>query len=343
MVVGVNSFGHLLRLTTFGESHGPAVGAVVDGCPAGIPLAVERIQAALDRRRPGQSDLTTARNEGDRVEILSGVFEGKTLGTPIAALVRNVDARSADYERLKREDRPGHADAAWRAKFQHRDPRGGGRTSARETVGRVIGGAIAEAWLAVHAPATAITAYVGQVGPLRAPRPSPSLRRHDVDAHPSRCPDAATAAKIEALLLEAKARGDSYGGAVDLIVDAPPPSLGEPVFDKLKARLCSALASIGAVTGVIWGPYDDLTALEQPGSRFHQDPRAYGGIQGGISTGQPIELRVLFKPPATLGAHALSGRHDPCVLPRAVPIVEAMAALVLADLSLESLARPHRE
>jgi chorismate synthase len=346
----MNTFGELFRVTTFGESHGPAVGAVVDGCPAGVPLRRDRLQAALDRRRPGQSALSTARQEPDQVEILSGVYEDKTLGTPIAGLVRNVDARPADYARLAHEDRPGHADRVWRERFRHRDPRGGGRTSARETVGRVLGGAVAEALLARDLPQVRTVAWVAQVGALIAPLPAEpfALARAAVDAHATRCPDAATAAAIEAQIAAARAAGDSLGGAVLARVDGLPTGLGEPVFGKLKARLADALAGIGAVAGVTFGPPDLEQRVRQPGSQFHAPSGGgtpaivYGGIQGGLSNGEPLLVRVLFKPPATLARHAQEGRHDPCVLPRAVPIVEAMIALVLADLWLLHCARPHR-
>ncbi len=344
----MNTFGELFRVTTFGESHGPALGALIDGCPAGVPLTREQVQRSLDRRRPGQSAVTTARAEGDVVELLSGVYEGKTLGTPIAAMVRNVDQRSQDYAQLAKEDRPGHADRVWRERFVHRDPRGGGRTSGRETLSRVIGGAVAEALLAREAPALATVGWVSQVGPLVLPLPSAAVTRAQVDAHPTRCPDAALAAQMEALILDAKGKGDSLGGAVTIRVEGLPVGLGEPVFGKLKSLLAHAVTSIGAVTGVVWGP-DDLEArLKLPGTQFHAvraDGRpsdAYGGIQGGLSNGEPLVLRVLFKPPATLTEHAKAGRHDPCILPRAVPVVESMVSMVLADLWLLQLARPHR-
>ena len=342
----MNTFGELFRLTTFGESHGPAMGALIDGCPAGVALSAAQVQTALDRRRPGQSAITTARAEADQVELLSGVYEGKTLGTPIAAVVRNQDARSQDYSALAREDRPGHADAVWRARFQHRDPRGGGRTSGRETLSRVIGGAVAEALLARELPAVRTVAWVAQVGPLAVTAPA-QLTRAQVDAHPTRCPGP-EATEIERLILAAKEQGDSLGGAIAVRIEGLPVGLGEPVFGKLKARLADAVAGIGAVTGVTWGGDEVLARLREPGSRFHA-PRAdgvpsevYGGIQGGLSNGAPLSLRVYFKPPATLAAHATRGRHDPCILPRAVPVVEAMVSLVLADLHLLWLARPHR-
>lgn len=344
----MNTFGALFRVTTFGESHGPALGAVVDGCPAGVGLTTELVQAALDRRRPGQSAVTTARAEADRVELLSGVYEGKTLGTPIAAIVRNTDARSGDYAKLAKEDRPGHADRVWRERFRHRDARGGGRTSARETLSRVIGGAIAEALLARELPGLRTVGWVSQVGPLVLPLPEAAVTRAQVDAFTTRCPDAALSAQMEALILDAKSAGDSLGGAVTVRVEGLPVGVGEPVFGKLKSRLADALAGINAVTGVVWGPEDLEARLASPGSKFHAtraDGRpsdVYGGIQGGLSNGEPLVLRVLFKPTSTLTEHAKAGRHDPCVLPRAVPIVEAMVSMVLADSWLHVLARPHR-
>lgn len=338
----MNTFGRLFRVTTFGESHGPGVGAVVDGCPAGVPLDTARVQAALDRRRPGQSSLTSPRQEPDRVELLSGVYEGFTLGTPILGLVRTVDARPQDYARLATEDRPGHADRVWRERYHHRDPRGGGRTSGRETVGRVLGGAVAEALLARERPELSVVAWVARAAALEAPPPPDGLTRAQVDAHPMRCPDATSAQAMAAQVEAARAAGDSLGGAVDVRVTGLPVGLGEPVFGKLKAELAHAVASIGAVTGVTWGPRDPAAALAEPGSRYHARPDAWGGVQGGLSNGAPLELRVWFKPPATLGAHARGGRHDPCILPRAVPVVEAMVALALADAWLHALAYPHR-
>ena len=338
----MNTFGTLFRLTTFGESHGPALGAVVDGCPAGVPLTVEMLQSALDRRRPGQSALTTARTEADRVDLLSGVFEDKTLGTPIAALVRNQDARPGDYEPLRTLDRPGHADAAWRARFHHRDHRGGGRTSARETLSRVIGGAVAEALLGRELPAVRVVGWVSQVGAVRAGHPGEGLTRAQVDAHPTRCPDAAAAARMQADILAAKEAGDSLGGTVDVRIEGLPVGLGEPVFGKLKAQLASAVGSVNAVSGVTWGAPDFVDSVALPGSAFHARRDVYGGIQGGLSSGEPVLLRAWFKPVSTLGAHAKGGRHDACVLPRAVPVLEAMASLVLADAWLHLLAAPHR-
>jgi chorismate synthase len=338
----VNTFGTLFQVMTFGESHGVALGAVIDGCPAGVPLTREVIQHALDRRRPGQSAITTARQEADQVEILSGVYEDKTLGTPIAAIVRNTNQRSQDYEQLKSADRPGHADRVWRERFKHRDHRGGGRTSGRETLSRVIGGTVAEALLAREVPGLSVVGWVSQVADLSIAPPAAGLTRTHVDAHGTRCPEKDTADAMSARILAAKEAGDSLGGTIDVRVDGLPTGLGEPVFGKLKATLAAAIGSVGAVTGVTWGPPDLLEQLRQPGTAFHDKPDAYGGIQGGLSNGQPILLRAYFKPPATLKDHAKQGRHDPCILPRAVPVLEAMVSLVLADAWLLHLARPHR-
>ncbi|HSP77023.1 MAG TPA: chorismate synthase [Myxococcaceae bacterium] len=337
----MNTLGTLFRLTTFGESHGPALGSIIDGCPSGIPLERELIQAALDRRRPGQSSITTARSEADQVEILSGVFEGKTLGTPIAAIVRNTNQRSEDYDRLKYVDRPGHADAVWRERFKHRDHRGGGRTSGRETLCRVIGGAVAEAYLASALPSVRTVAWVAQVGNLVSAVPEPGLTREQVDAHPTRCPDPVVREEMSRRILAAKEAGDSLGGSIDVRVEGLPVGLGEPIFGKLKALLAQALGSVGAVTGVVWGPPDLLSRIELTGSVFHSQKDTYGGIQGGLTNGEPVYLRVFFKPPATLAEHAKGGRHDPCIMPRAVPVLEAMVSLVLADLALQMNARPH--
>ncbi|WP_257458834.1 chorismate synthase [Archangium lipolyticum] len=337
----MNTLGTLFRITTFGESHGPALGTVIDGCPAGVPLEREFIQAALDRRRPGQSTITTARAEPDQVEILSGVFEGKTLGTPLAAIVRNTNQRSGDYDKLKTEDRPGHADAVWRERFKHRDHRGGGRTSGRETLCRVIGGAVAEAYLAQAFPSIRTVAWVSQVGNLVSVVPEPGLTRAMVDAHPTRCPDPVAREEMSRRILAAKEAGDSLGGSIDVRVDGLPVGLGEPIFGKIKALLAHALGSVGAVTGVVWGPPDLLARIEQPGSVFHSQKDTYGGIQGGLANGEPLALRVFFKPPATLADHAKGGRHDPCIMPRAVPVLEAMVSVVLADLILQLNARPH--
>lgn len=342
----MNTFGTLFRLTTFGESHGPAMGAVIDGCPSGVALTTAFVQGFLNRRRPGQSALVTPRNEADQVELLSGVYQDRTLGTPIGAIVRNENQRSQDYATLEREDRPGHADTVWRERFGHRDPRGGGRTSGRETLCRVIGGAVAEALLARDLPNLRVVAWTSQVASVKSGPVQPT--RAQVDAHPTRCPLPDAAAEMEKLILDAKAKGDSLGGTIDVRVDGLPVGFGEPVFGKLKATLAAALGSIGAVTGVTWGLPGGLQDLERTGLDFHAAGEGgpsdvYGGIQGGLSNGEPLVARVYFKPPATLAQHAKSGRHDPCILPRAVPVVEAMTSLVLADAYLLHLARPHGE
>lgn len=329
-----NSFGSVFVLTTFGESHGPALGAVVDGCPAGLPLREDDLRRALARRRPGHGDLVSPRHEADDPEILSGVLDGITLGTPIAVLVRNTDARSADYDPA--ELRPGHADRPWRDKYGIRDHRGGGRSSGRETLGRVIGGAIARILLP---PEVTIHAFTRQIGPLCATSVPDTLTEALIDAHPVRCPDPTVREDMAALVAEHAAHGDSLGGVAELWIDNVPSGLGEPVFHKSHAALTAALMSVGAVRGVSLG--DAAQDILLPGSRFHEEaPDLTGlalrshGIQGGLTTGQRIVLRVFVKPPSTLGAAALRGRHDACILPRVLPVLEAMAALVLADLLL---------
>jgi chorismate synthase len=335
-----NTFGNFLTLTTFGESHGVALGAIIDGCPAGIPLTLEQIQTALDRRRPGQSAITTARGELDRAELLSGVFEGVTLGSPIAVMVRNHDARSEDYD--PGYMRAGHADRMWQDKYGVRDWRGGGRASGRETLGRVIGGAVAEAILP---PSVRIVGFTRSVGELDAVDIPEGLTRAMVDAHATRCPDAAVAARIEEELLACKRDGDSRGGVAELWIDGCPPGLGEPVFQKTKNRLADAMMSVGAVVGVTLG--DAVADARMPGRVFHAGISGSGeragvsaaasGIQGGITNAERIRLLVYFKPASTVGSMATSGRHDPCIIPRAIPVLEAMAGLVLADLYLASL------
>ena len=354
-----SSTGRLFRVTTWGESHGAAVGAVVDGCPPRLPLAEEEIQVQLDRRRPGQSRLTTQRQETDRVRILSGLFEGRTLGTPILMLVQNEDAKAGAYEPFADIYRPSHADFTVEAQYGSRDWRGGGRASARETVGRVAAGAIAEKLL-VEALGVEIVAWVARVAEIEAAVDPWTVRRGDVDAGPTRCPDPDAAKRIAARIEAIRREGDSLGGVVELAVRGLPPGLGEPVFEKLDADLAAAMMGLPAAKGVEIGSGFEGTTWT--GSR-HNDPfvsaggrirtasNHSGGIQGGISNGEPLRVRVAFKPTATIRKEqttvdrdgrartlAAGGRHDPCVLPRAVPIVEAMAALVLADHWLRQLA-----
>ncbi len=346
-----STFGHRFRVTTFGESHGPVVGAVVDGCPAGLALDATAIQAELDRRRPGQSALTSPRNEPDRVEVLSGVFEGTTLGTPILLLVRNVDARSADYAQQKHLWRPSHADFTYDAKYGVRDWRGGGRASARETVGRVLAGSVARQLLATDG--IEIVAWVDRVADIEAHVDRERVTREAVESHATRCPDPVAADAMARCIDAARAEGDTVGGVVRCVARGVAPGLGEPVFDKLEADLGKALLSLPAARGMEIG--SGFEGTRRRGSE-HNDPFVVvdgvvrtstnhsGGVQGGISNGMPVVVGVGFKPVATIqqaqatvdrGGRAAElqpgGRHDPCVLPRAVPIVEAMVALVLCD------------
>lgn len=331
-----NTFGTHLTLTTFGESHGPAMGAVIGGCPAGLPLTVEDIQKHLDRRRPGQSTITTSRSEPDAAQILSGVFEDKTLGTPICVVVPNTNQRSQDYD--PNYFRTGHADRVWQDKYGHRDHRGGGRASGRETVSRVIGGAVA---LKILPESIRITGFTRQIGQHIAQNIPDVLTTDLIDQHPTRCPDPRIADLISADLLACKEQGDSRGGIVELWIDGCPAGLGEPVFHKAKNLLANAMMSVGAVVGVTLG--DAFHDATRPGLDFHTHTSANlkpgisptaNGIQGGITNGERIILRVAFKPASTVGSMAQQGRHDPCIVPRAIPVLEAMAALVLADLHL---------
>jgi chorismate synthase len=347
-----NSFGTMFRVTTFGESHGPAVGVVIDGCPPRLPITVEEIQRELDRRRPGQSAITTQRRESDSVEILSGVRDGVTLGTPISLLVRNSDQRSGDYDEMRTKFRPSHADYTYQAKYGVRAWEGGGRASARETIGRVAAGVLARKALAV-AGAIDIVAWVQRVQDLEVEVDTSKVTREAVESNIVRCPDAATATKMIALIDGARKAGDSLGGVVEAVARGVPPGLGEPVFDKLDADLAKAMLSLPAAKGFEIG--SGFAGTRLTGSQ-HNDPfydgtgrvrtrsNRSGGVQGGISNGEEIVIRVAFKPTATIlreqetvdeNGHDTTikarGRHDPCVLPRAVPIVEAMLALVLAD------------
>jgi len=356
-----STFGTLFRITTFGESHGPAVGAVVDGCPPGIVLERERIQAQLDRRRPGQSRLTTARREADQVAILSGVQDGRTLGTPIALSVANTDTRPADYAHFNPVPRPSHADYTYRCKYGMAAASGGGRASARETVGRVAAGAVAEAFLAQD-HGIEVVAWVSQVGKVMAEPPDMEiLTRERVDRQLVRCPDPAGAEAMTAAIEAVRRAGESVGGVVSCACRKVPAGWGEPVFDKLEALLAQAMLSIPAARGFAIGSGFAAAAMTGSthndvfvwkGDRLGTATNCSGGIQGGISNGEPIWFQVAFKPTATIAMAQQSadydgnpvtiqgkGRHDPCVVPRAVPIVEAMAALVLADMALRQQAK----
>ncbi len=337
---GANSFGHRFVLTTFGESHGTALGAVIDGVPAGIKWDQKKLDAELARRRPGQSKLVSARDEGDRVEILSGVFEELTLGTPIAAIVRNQDARSEDYKEIAKKPRTGHADDIWKDKFGHSDPRGGGRSSGRETVCRVIGGAVAKMVIAKYAPKLRLTGFASAIGIFELTRKErvafrklikSSRDEYPADSFAARFPSDSQSSAVAQSLIDAKANGLSYGGIAELWIDGLPKGLGQPVFHKFKADLASAMMSIGATAGVEFGA--GFEAAKAEGSSFHTDPNSsdYGGLRGGITTGERLVLRVAFKPTSSVLDVAKKGRHDPCIVPRAIPVIEAMAALVVAD------------
>jgi chorismate synthase len=349
-----NSFGKLFTVTTWGESHGPAVGAVVDGCPPRLPLAAGEIQAELDRRRPGQSDIVTPRKEEDRVEILAGVFEGRTTGAPISMLVHNTDARPGAYDEMREKFRPSHADYTYQAKYGIRDHRGGGRSSARETIGRVAAGAIAKKILAV-AGGVEIRAYLTQVHTISVPSGAlaqfPTLE--EVEATAVRCPHPVTAKKMIARIKQARSAGDSVGGIITCRIRGVPVGLGEPVFDRLEADLAKAMLSLPATKGFEIGSgfagaslkgseHNDAFRIRE--RRVRTATNRSGGVQGGISNGEEICFNVAFKPTATILQPQLTvdvrsretelqarGRHDPCVVPRAVPIVESMAALVLVD------------
>jgi chorismate synthase len=348
-----SSFGQVFRVHSFGESHGGAVGAVVDGCPPRLPLAVDEIQRDLDRRKPGQSRLTTPRQEGDRAEILSGVFEGRTLGTPIAILVRNEDARPSAYEEMKDLYRPSHADYTYEAKYGIRNWQGGGRASARETIARVAGGAIARKLLA-QAAGVEVLAWVSRVHEVEAKVDGGTVTLEQVESNDVRCPDPAAAAEMIRRIDAARERGDSLGGVVECVARGVPPGLGAPAFDKLEAELARAMMSLPASKGFEIGSGfagTRMTGIEHndpfvPGEdgRPRTAANRSGGVQGGISNGEDVVVRVGFKPTATIRQAQQTvdregkavtlearGRHDPCVLPRAVPMVEAMMLLVLAD------------
>lgn len=350
-----NSYGQLFRISTFGESHGPAIGVVIDGCPAGLDIDETFIQSELDRRKPGQSKITTQRKEDDTFKILSGVFEGKSTGTPIAIVIENQDQRSKDYSHIAETFRPSHADFTYDAKYGVRDYRGGGRSSARETAARVAAGAIAKLILAKQG--ITINAFVSQVGELKAPHYT-QLDLSRTEDNIVRCPDASTAEKMIALIDGIRHDRDTIGGIVTCVIKNTPVGLGEPVFDKLHAELGKAMLSINAVKGFEYGSGFEGTALKgsqhndeffNEGGRIRTKTNHSGGIQGGISNGEDIYFNVAFKPVATIMQDQQSvdkkgneatvsgkGRHDPCVVPRAVPIVESMAALVLVDFYLRS-------
>ena len=356
-----STLGTLYRVTTFGESHCKGVGAIVDGCPSGMELTEADIQPQLSRRRPGQSDLSPPRQEADQVTIYSGTEFGRTLGTPIMLLVNNKDQRPQDYGEISQIPRPSHADFTYQIKYGIRASSGGGRSSARETIGRVAAGAIAEKWLR-QTYGTEIVAWVSAVGDIEAPEVDAlRISRPEVDAHIVRCPDATTAARMEARIKEVLEAKDSTGGILTCVCRNVPSGLGEPVFDKLEARLAQAMLSLPATKGFDVGSGFAGTRMRgsehndsfiRKGGRLGTRTNYSGGIQGGISNGEPVLFRVAFKPVATIGMAQetvdfdgedvtlqAKGRHDPCVVPRAIPIVESMAALVLIDMALQQRAR----
>jgi len=350
-----NTFGKIFCLTSFGESHGRGIGGVIDGCPAGVEIDILFIQKELNRRKPGQSNLTTSRDESDEVEFFSGIFEGKTTGTPIAFCIWNAKQRSGDYDSMKDLYRPSHADYTYQQKYGIRDNRGGGRSSARETIARVVAGAIAK--LALNQLGIKITAYTSQVGPLKLGKDYSAYDFNQIELNPVRCPDPEMADEMAKLITDVKSKGDTIGGIITCVIQGSPTGLGEPVFNKLHAVLGSAMLSINAVKGFEYGSGFEV---EQLGSEvndefysqngeIHTRTNHSGGIQGGISNGEDIYFRVAFKPVATIlmDQHTIDssgnevdfkahGRHDPCVLPRAVPIVEAMAAMVMLDMHLQN-------
>ena len=347
-----NSFGNIFRLTSFGESHGAAIGGIIDGMPAGIAIDLDAVQRELDRRRPGQSAIVTARNEKDRVRILSGIFEGVTTGTSIGFIIENENQHSADYGNIKDAFRPSHADYTYTTKYGLRDYRGGGRSSARETAARVVAGAFARQALAQLG--IDLYAYTSQVGEIALSRDYRLYSRNAIDTNAVRCPDATKAAEMEQLIKQVKGEGDTIGGIITGVITGVPVGLGEPVFGKLHAMLGAAMLSINAVKGFEYGDGFDFATRRgsEVNDAFTTDSEGRvrtatnhsGGIQGGISNGEDIIFRVAFKPVATLlrdvntidkDGNSITlkarGRHDPCVLPRAVPIVEAMAAMVILD------------
>ena len=355
----MNSIGNIFRLTTFGESHGEAIGGVVDGMPAGIPIDMAFIQQELNRRRPGQSHITTARQEADQIELLSGVFEGKTTGCPIGFIVRNTNQHSGDYDNMRELYRPSHADYTYSYKYGTRDHRGGGRSSARITISRCVAGALAK--LVLKQIGVHITAFTSQIGDISLDRDYSKYDLTQVDSNIVRCPDADKAVQMIRLIEEVKAEGDTIGGVITCVIQGCPAGLGEPEFGKLHAMLGAAMLSINAVKGFEYGEgFEGVTARgsEQNDIFVNKEGRITtmtnhsGGIQGGISNGQDIYCRIAFKPVATLLREqktvdiqgkettlTAKGRHDPCVLPRAVPIVEAMAAMTILDAYLSDKAR----
>ncbi len=329
-----NSFGHIFKFHSFGESHGPAMGAVIDGCPAGLEFNQELLNKNLARRRPGQSEIVTSRDEQDSFEILSGIYKGKTLGTPITIVIRNQNTKPEHYTEIEKSPRIGHADDVWKDKFGHSDPRGGGRSSGRETVARVIAGSVAQMFVNNLCPETNVIAYTESIGDFKVQSNNDEIFNfiaEGLDRSLVRMPSLELSKKVEELLIKAKTEGKSYGGIAKLFIKNPQLGLGQPVFGKLKSEMTAAFMSIGAATGVELGA--GFSSANEEGSRFHQQENkdVYGGIRGGISTGEDISFRIAFKPTSSVLDVAKKGRHDPCIVPRAIPVLESMSYLVLAD------------
>lgn len=333
--MSANSFGHIFKFHSFGESHGAGMGAVIEGCPSGVPFSLEDVRRELDRRRPGRWPWSSSRKEPDEPEILSGVFEGKTLGTPIGILVRNKDARPQDYKAIKEKPRAGHADDLWREKFRHWDHRGGGRASGRETLSRVLAGSVARSLLKELCPSFRVMAFVRQIGNVfleeKDLKTTEELFQKNILSEIfSACfPHKEKSEEAVKFLLKAKKEGNSLGSLVELWMEGLPKGLGQPVFHKFKSDLVQGLMSLGASSGVETGK--GFPSAREEGFTFHKSPGNYGGLRGGLTTGERVVMRVVFKPPSTLGKMAKEGRHDPCIGPRAVPVVEAMACIVSAN------------
>lgn len=340
--MNANRFGSRFSWVSFGESHGPALGVTIDGCPAGLQIDLSRLEWWMNRRRPGQSKVTSQRQESDRVEILSGVFEGKTLGTPITMIVRNEDARSTEYSKEKLEQRKGHATDLWQKKFGHSDPRGSGRASGRETVARVMAGFVAETLCRSVVSEIRMLGFSSRIGEfvLSDTEKEAWLKRLQASQHEfgsvawadqfsARFPDLEKHEQVQKYLTTARERGESYGGTADVLIEKAPVGLGQPVFHKLKSDFAMAMMSLGATCGFEMA--DGFAASSDMGSIFHHDDQKYAGVRGGISTGETMHFRLHFKPTSTLGTMATQGRHDPCIVPRALVVAEAMAWSVLAD------------
>lgn len=332
MKIFVNTLGRYFRITSFGESHGPAMGVVIDGCPSGVLFSTKILKEHLDRRRPGKFPWQTSRIEPDTPKVLSGVFEEKTLGTPLTIITENKNQNSQDYHQIKNNPRAGHADDLWKDKFKHYDYRGGGRASGRETISRVMGGAVAYMFLKEIYKNFQVLSYAVEIGPYHLKNCNESAlwrSPQKIENYPAYFPHK-DSEQIKEMLIQAKKEGQSYGGKAVIKIKGIPKGLGQPVFRKLKSDLASALMGIGSVYSVSIGSENKSST----GREFHKKSSAYGGLRGGLSTGGLIELQVSFKPPSSLGAVAKKGRHDPCVIPRAIPVLEAMVYLVIADHAL---------